>query len=220
MKAIDCGLSLEQIKNAAECYLVDDYQLYILPDVNGDVYCLSRYGLNWYIRDNESFWYVWDCDYSLYLPLSGAEAVDLIEKWQKNQQNIIHSLENQLNELRQLLADKSKIGSNKQELSKYYSEKQDELYELQFDNDLKGKYWEVVGLYKDIFVEYYFDEKNLCIYQCAAHGEIWLFKYADCDWLRIGSVHTEKLQKILRHAAEGLVDKWINEKCGNVNIIS
>ena len=211
MIAIEKGLSIEEIKNADERYLFGDYQLYVLVDVNEDVYCMNRYSLQWHLRENESFWYVWDCDYSLYVPLSGEEAEELIKKWEFERQKP-QLLKSQTAELKQLLAENQSLASRIRELSAYYSKQQDELFELQFDNELKDLYWEMVNLYKDIFVEYYYDAKNERLFQCSAHGEVWLFTKSDCEWWRMPFDDTAKLPRISRPAAENLVDEWLTGK--------
>ena len=72
-------LSREEILNAQEIYLYNDY-LYILPSIEGTVYKLYP-DLSWGTRENESFWHVWGCDPSLFMPMSGEKALELIDKW-------------------------------------------------------------------------------------------------------------------------------------------
>ncbi len=73
-------LSREEILKAQEIYLYED-SLYILPRIEGTVYKLYS-NLSWGTRENESFWHVWDCDPSLFVPISGEKALEHIDEWE------------------------------------------------------------------------------------------------------------------------------------------
>lgn len=73
-------LSREEILNAQKIYLYNDF-LYILPNIEGTVYKLYP-DLSWGTRGNDSFWHVWDCDPSLFVPLSGEKSLQLIDEWE------------------------------------------------------------------------------------------------------------------------------------------
>ena len=75
-------LSREEILNAQEIYLYNDY-LYILPNIEGTVYKLYP-NLSWGTRENESFWHVWGCDPSLFVPMSGEKVLEHMDEWKLN----------------------------------------------------------------------------------------------------------------------------------------
>lgn len=53
----------------------------------------------------------------------------------------------------------------KEDMAKYYSEIQDELYELQRPDFIGTLYWEMVDIYKELFVTFLFAEDGDAIYQ-------------------------------------------------------
>ena len=98
-----------------------------------------------------------------------------------------------------------------EKLSDYYSRIQDALYDLQFDDVTAYDYWEMVDLYKDIFVDFYYDRKNLRIFQRSVDGETYVIGK---DNLRGAAWHgriPEEAVLVTRKYAERTEDNWREE---------
>ena len=96
--------------------------------------------------------------------------------------------------------------------AKYYSNVQDALYDLEFDENLRSLYWEMVNTYKDLFVKYYFDEKQFCLYQVSADG-VKTFKTSDdMAWLKFDDDLPNDVICIPRDLAERVEDDWDNKR--------
>lgn len=100
------------------------------------------------------------------------------------------------------------FGISYENSAKYFSKVQDALYDLEFDDNLKALYWEMVNGYKELFVKYYFDENRICLYQISADGSN-VYKTPDeYSWLK----YTEKVPDdaicIPRDLAERVEEQW------------
>ena len=121
--------------------------------------------------------------------------------------------------LRSMLSDYSRVGeqlwerfnASKEEQSWYNSELQDALNDLQFDDAACGVYWEMVGLYKDLFVTFYVDFEEKKIYQAACHGETVVSCREDGAWLHYEGEIPPTAVQIPRLKAERLEDLWREE---------
>jgi len=98
----------------------------------------------------------------------------------------------------------------------YYSGIQDSLWDMQFDPDAAPTYWEMVGLYKDIFVKYY---REFCppgyyedyLLQVCADGSIYRLDKGNPEWKRVDDSPEEialSCEELLRKDAEALEDEW------------
>ena len=124
--------------------------------------------------------------------------------------------------LRSMLSDYSRVGeqlwerfnASKEEQSWYNSELQDALNDLQFDDAACGVYWEMVGLYKDLFVTFYADFEEKKIYQAACHGETVVSCREDGAWLHYEGEIPATAVQLPRLKAERLEDLWRGE-CHN-----
>lgn len=124
--------------------------------------------------------------------------------------------------LRSMLSDYSRVGeqlwerfnASKEEQSWYNSELQDALNDLQFDDAARLVYWEMVGLYKDLFVTFYVDFKEKKIYQAACHGETVVSCREDGAWLHYEGEIPPTAVQLTRLKAERLEDLW-REECHN-----
>ncbi|MBR6542061.1 MAG: hypothetical protein IKT73_02525, partial [Anaerotignum sp.] len=88
----------------------------------------------------------------------------------------------------------------------YYSRMQDTLAVMQEYRETGGVYWEMVGLYKDLFVKYYVEENWDYIYQISADGTGYAFSREYLTWAPFeGEV---KGQPMSRYDAERLEDSW------------
>ena len=124
--------------------------------------------------------------------------------------------------LRSMLSDYSRVGeqlwerfnASKEEQSWYNSELQDALNDLQFDDAARLVYWEMVGLYKDLFVTFYADFEEKKIYQAACHGETVVSCREDGAWLHYEGEIPPMAVQLPRLKAERLEDLWRGE-CHN-----
>ena len=121
--------------------------------------------------------------------------------------------------LRSMLSDYSRVGeqlwerfnASKEEQSWYNSELQDALNDLQFDDAARLVYWEMVGLYKDLFVTFYADFEEKKIYQAACHGETVVSCREDGAWLHYEGEIPPTAVQLPRLKAERLEDLWREE---------
>lgn len=99
----------------------------------------------------------------------------------------------------------------KEKQSWYYSHIQDALWDMQNDSNTAPVYWEMVGLYKDIFVQYYLNDTATAIYQVSADGESYLLQKGDTNWYPYEGAVPDHATQIARYAAERLEDTWAGE---------
>ena len=100
------------------------------------------------------------------------------------------------------------FGISYENSAKYFSKVQDALYELEFDDNLKSQYWEMVNGYKELFVKYYFDENRICLYQISADGSN-VYKTPDeYSWLKFTEQVPGDAICIPRSLAERVEEQW------------
>ena len=318
-------LTHEEILQARERYLFSEKELYVLPDTEGPAYCFSCYSLSWTVRDNASFWHVWDCDPGLYLPMSGEAALGLIDDWRNQvvqdnsrlekaivfavehhagqfrkgtvQPYIMHPLEtmqilhsmkadtnlqiagvlhdtledtevtaegirevfgddvaalilansedksktweerknhtidelaqaskrlkmlvmaDKVSNLRSLVADYAQIGNElwkrfnapAEKQAWYYGSIQDVLYEMQDDPQCAPVYWEMVGLFKDVFVKFYCDMRAARLYQVCLDGTSYMMEKGNPEWKPFNGTVPETAESMNRIVAEKVEDAW------------
>ena len=119
--------------------------------------------------------------------------------------------------LRNLLVDYTIKGSElwrrfnapKEKQAWYYSNVIDALADMQVFDDTADVYWDMVGLYKDVFVTYVYDQTEKIIYQLDTNGENYYLKKGDTKWYPF---ENEKISSqalvIPRSDAERLEDNW------------
>lgn len=119
--------------------------------------------------------------------------------------------------LRNLLVDYTIKGSDlwrrfnapKEKQAWYYSSIIDALADMQVFDDTADIYWDMVGLYKDVFVTYVYDQSEKIIYQLDTNGENYYLKKGDTKWYPF---ENEKISSqalvIPRSDAERLEDNW------------
>lgn len=116
--------------------------------------------------------------------------------------------------LRSLWKDYRQIGDElwerfnapKEKQAWYYGAMQDKLWDMQKYIETAEVYWEVVGLYKDLFVDFYIDEKTDTIYQNCADGTCFALERTTCEWHP--AELPEGLLVVERHLAERIEDNW------------
>lgn len=90
----------------------------------------------------------------------------------------------------------------------YYSKVQDNLEELQDNPETAGTYWEMMNLYKDLFVSYYLDGEDNILYQISLDGEGYVLDKKTLQWEPLCEEIPEGVRKMTREEAEGLEDNW------------
>lgn len=90
----------------------------------------------------------------------------------------------------------------------YYSKMQDGLDGLQRYDDLSQVYWDMVALYKDLFVTYFLDETKGLLYQCGTDGESHVLKKGKPEWLPLETKISKNAIPIGRKYAERIEDNW------------
>lgn len=90
----------------------------------------------------------------------------------------------------------------------YYGEMTEVLEDMQDYPETAPYYWELVGLYKDVFVVYFYDEEHNTLYQCNATGEAYRLIKGSPEWGIMDEVIPENLLVVDRKFAESTEDIW------------
>ncbi len=90
----------------------------------------------------------------------------------------------------------------------YYGKMVDALYGTQFDADTEYFYWEMLGLYKDVFVIFSLDESEGVIYQESLDGEKYRLEKGSSTWIPFDGATPEQAVRVPRKYAERLEDNW------------
>lgn len=126
-------------------------------------------------------------------------------------------LADKVSNLREMNRDYAKIGDTLWERFNagadmqawYYSGIQDALFALQNDADCAEVYWEMVALYKDLFVHFYLDPNTPALYQTCRDGSAYRLEKGNPEWQRVSlSAITCEPLRITRKEAEALEDQW------------
>lgn len=104
------------------------------------------------------------------------------------------------------LWDRFSAGAGKQ--AWYYGKMVDALYELQHYADTEYFYWEMLGLYKGVFVIYSLDESKGVLYQENIAGEKYRLKKGKPEWTPYEGTTPKKAVTVNRKYAERLEDNW------------
>ena len=101
-----------------------------------------------------------------------------------------------------------------------YSKVQDALSEMQDYEETRDVYWEMVDLYKDIFVTFYRDEdeENEAIYQVDASGEVYCCLRYEPKWEPFDEELPEGAVIVPRKYAERLEENWQDEDRQTVTV--
>lgn len=124
-------------------------------------------------------------------------------------------LADKLANLRSIARDYTAIGDElwkrftkgKEQQAWYYSEIQDALWDMQNYPESKDAYWELVALYKDVFVSYYLEENNGMLYQQDTSGQIYALKKGLPQWKEAARIPKTAIQ-VERKYAERIEDNW------------
>lgn len=92
----------------------------------------------------------------------------------------------------------------------YYSEMIDGLNELREFNETSDVFWEINGLYKELFVEYAIDDVNERIYQISAHGQAFVYERVDPRWRPADEI-SPHIRTVERAEAERIEENWVSQ---------
>ena len=99
-----------------------------------------------------------------------------------------------------------RFNAPKEKQAWYYGAMQDKLWEMQNYLETAEIYWEMVGLYKDLFVDFHVDDKADRIYQNCADGTCFVLAKNDLLWK--SAEMPDELPVVSRHLAERIEDNW------------
>ena len=99
-----------------------------------------------------------------------------------------------------------RFNAPKEKQAWYYGAMQDKLWEMQNYLETAEIYWEMVGLYKDLFVIFYIDSETDTIYQDCADGTCYMLRKSTCEWEP--AELPEGLPAVPRHLAERIEENW------------
>ena len=71
-----------------------------------------------------------------------------------------------------------------------------------------GVYWEMTGLYKDLFVRYFVNDSKGVLYQVSAYGEGYVMKKGKLQWKPLKTKVPKKARQIDPKEAERIEDNW------------
>ena len=90
----------------------------------------------------------------------------------------------------------------------YYGGMVDGLAQLQNNPQTADAYWELSGIYKDLFVKYYADEQAGVLYQISASGESYYLEKGVPQWKPLKQPMPDSAVEIDRRTAERTEDNW------------
>ena len=90
----------------------------------------------------------------------------------------------------------------------YYGALNDGLAELQDSPETEDVYWEMTGLFKDLFVRYFVDGSFTSLYQIGDEGSQYILKKGNLQWEPFRGEIPAGLQQVSRKAAERMEDNW------------
>ena len=90
----------------------------------------------------------------------------------------------------------------------YYSGIQDALSDMQNDPACAAVYWEMVGLYKDLFVRFFYDTDAQSLYQVCADGTRFRLDKGDPEWKPDETRLPSTAKRVERAVAEKTEDDW------------
>lgn len=142
-------------------------------------------------------------------------AIEELAKADKRLKMLI--MADKVSNLRSMASDYAQIGDelwnrfnapvNKQ--AWYYSGIQDALYDMQNYPECAAVYWEMVGLYKDLFVRYYLDKSTDTLYQVCFGVASYALKKGNPEWSEYTDKRVpENAERIERLVAERMEDDW------------
>lgn len=102
----------------------------------------------------------------------------------------------------------------------YYSNLNDGLAELQNYSETADVYWEMTGLYKDLFVTYLIDDDQGILYQLSKNGEHYALKKEYPEWTKLLETPSKTVRQIGRKEAERIEENWYESLLTKVEPVS
>ncbi len=96
----------------------------------------------------------------------------------------------------------------KKKQAQYYSRMIDALEDMQYNTKTSKVYWEMVGLFKDIFVKFYYSYFWDEIYQICVDGENYCLDSGTPKWNELTYRLPNDVVEIDRREAEWIEDRW------------
>lgn len=126
------------------------------------------------------------------------------------------TIADKLANLRSIYADYKAIGDElwtrfnapKELQAWYYSKICDGLADLQNYPNTEAAYWELTGLYKDVFVTFAVDNDKGLLYQLSADGESYVLKKGKPQWEPLEGKVSKAAEPINRKTAERIEENW------------
>ena len=82
---------------------------------------------------------------------------------------------------------------------------------MQNYTETRDVYWEMVDLFKDVFVDFFLDEENGRIYQVCADGQQRMYVREDAKYVDYQGEIPESAEPVHRKFAERIEDNWREE---------
>jgi len=153
---------------------------------------------------------------------------DKSKSWEERKQHAIEELEcadkrlkmlvmaDKVSNLRSMFRDYKRIGNQLwkrfnapvEKQAWYYSGIQDALFGMQYEEDCADVYWEMVALFKELFVEFYHDVKKEMLYQVCKDGTAFSLKKGEIAWKPFKGEIPHAATRLTRASAEYLEDGW------------
>ena len=102
----------------------------------------------------------------------------------------------------------NRFNAGREQQSWYYGKMTDALVSLTRDKDAEAMYWELVALYKDVFVTFYLDRGKSAMYQDNGAGEKYKLTKAKPEWVAYDKPIPKEAIVVERVLAEKLEDGW------------
>ena len=99
-----------------------------------------------------------------------------------------------------------RFNAPKEKQAWYYGSMQDKLWDMQNHLETAEIYWEMVGLFKDLFVKFHIDSENDKIYQDCADGTCYVLEKDAVAW--ISAELPDGLPAAPRYLAERIEENW------------
>lgn len=155
--------------------------------------------------------------------LVASNSEDKSKTWDERKQHTIDDLAgankrvkmlimaDKLSNIRSIAHDYKNIGDElwkrfnapKKKQAWYYDGILDAIYDMHNDVNCRDVYWEITGLFKDVFVRYYLDNENNVLYQESETGLIFYLKKGDPRWYSFTEELGHRIAKDLLTVKDG-----------------
>ncbi|MGB4609175.1 MAG: HD domain-containing protein [Saccharofermentanales bacterium] len=101
-----------------------------------------------------------------------------------------------------------RFNAPKEMIAWYYGSIDNALSDFQNDEDVEAVYWELVELYKELFVRYFIDEEQGFLLQVSVSGEAWIMHKGSPEWELFKGDISRNFIPLSRRAAEIKEEIW------------